>query len=63
MLVIKLRDFFVIAIEHICDAIMCFTLIEKRCRSLCLSMKAIAIDEVAWVSAKECDLTITPDRL
>ena len=34
MLIIKLRDFVVIAIEHICDAIMCFTLIEKRCRPL-----------------------------
>lgn len=63
MLVIKLRDFFVIPIKHIYDTILWFTLIEKRCRSLCLSMKAIVIDEVAWVSAKECDLTITPDRL
>ena len=34
MLIIKLRDFFVIPIKHICDAILCFTLIEKRSRPL-----------------------------
>ena len=34
MLVIKLRDFYVIAIKHICDAILGFTLIEKRSRPL-----------------------------
>ena len=51
MLVIKLRDFFVIAIEHICDAILCFTLIEKLSRPRRLSTKAT-----------EGDLYITPDR-
>lgn len=48
MLVIKLRDFYVIAIKHICDAILHFTLIVKWCRSLFLSTKATS------------DLSITP---